>query len=60
MKADKVAKALSKFTDDININKSASENLDEYTKDTTVEERKEFYDLAGFMLMVKQNFKERA
>ena len=61
MKADKVAKALSKFTDDIiNTNKSASENLDEYTKDTTVEERKEFYDLAGFMLIVKQHFKERA
>ena len=58
MKANKVAKALSKFTDDINEHKPLA--MDEYTKDTTVEERKEFYDLAGFMLMVKQNFKERA
>lgn len=51
---DKVAKALGKFTDDINEHNPKA--LEEYTKDLTPFERKEFIELAEFSLMARQAF----
>lgn len=51
---DKVAKALGKFTDDINEHKP--QPLEEYTKDLSSKERKEFIELAGFSLIVRAAF----
>ena len=51
---DKVAKALSKFTDDIN--EHNPQPLEEYTKDLSARQRKEFIELAGFSLIVRKAF----
>lgn len=51
---DKVAKALGKFTDDIN--ERNPQPLEEYTKDLSTKERKEFIELAGFSFIVRKFF----